>query len=464
VRFAASQERKIASMTANNVTTPRSRAEIEAVLGSRKIDHVVVIGANGAMGYGSGALFTSAVARVTFLARSKAKAEEGLKAAVNAVRSSTVRARVATGDYGEDFDAAVRKADLIFEALTEDFEIKRAMFERIDRIRRPDAVVATVTSGLSINALAAGRSDSFRKHFLGLHFFNPPNVIVGTELIAGKDTDPALVDFIDLYAQKQLGRKMIRTADTPGFAGNRVGFKVLNEAAQLAEVHGPVLVDKLLGPYTGRAMNPLATVDLVGWDIHRAIVDNIYKNAPDEVRSTLKLPSYMASMIEKGTLGTKSGGGFFRTEGDVLQALDPKSGTYRPVKSIVLPDLGYIGAVARLHRDGRYREAMQVFVEAPGEYAALARKLVAGYISYAFHRVGEVTTSIDGIDSIMGHGFNWAPPSVLVDTIGLPATLKMIDEAKLPVPKLLADAAKNNVSKPFYTNPHGNVGRFFVAG
>jgi 3-hydroxyacyl-CoA dehydrogenase len=451
-------------MTASTVTTSRSRAEIEAVLGSRRIDHVVIIGANGAMGYGSGALFTSAVPRVTFLARSKAKAEEGLKAAISAVRSSTVRARVTTGDYAEDFDAAVPKADLVFEALTEDFELKRAMFERIDRMRRPDALVATVTSGLSINALAAGRSESFRKHFMGLHFFNPPNVIVGTELIAGKDTDPAHVDFIELYAQKKLGRKMIRTADMPGFAGNRVGFKVLNEAAQLAEVHGPVLIDKLLGPYTGRAMTPLATIDMVGWDIHRAIVDNIYKNAPDEARSTLKLPSYMASLIEQGTLGTKSGGGFFRTGGGALLALDPNGGAYRPVKDIVLPDLAYIGAVARLHHDGRYREAMQVFMEAPGPYAALARKLVAGYISYAFHRAGEVTASIDGIDAIMGYGFNWAPPSVLVDTIGLRATLALIDEAKLPVPKLLLDASKSNLGRPFYTNPHGNVGRFFVAG
>jgi 3-hydroxyacyl-CoA dehydrogenase len=218
------KKRENRSMTASSITTPRSRAEIQAVLGNRRIDHVVVIGANGAMGYGSGALFTSAVPRVTFLARTKAKAEEGLKAAIGAVRSSTVRAHVTTGDYAEDFDAAVSKADLIFEALTEDFEIKRVMFERIDRIRRSDALVATVTSGLSINALAAGRSDSFRKHFMGLHFFNPPNVIVGTELIAGKDTDPALVDFIETFAQRKLGRRMIRTADSAGFAGNRVGF------------------------------------------------------------------------------------------------------------------------------------------------------------------------------------------------------------------------------------------------
>src|SRR6185295_16780223 len=111
--------------------------------------------------------------------------------------------------------------------------------------------------------------------------------------------------------------------------------------------------------------------------------------------------------------------------------LDPKTGSYRPASEIKLPDLSYIKQIAALHRDGRYGEAMQAFAAAPGEYAALARKVVAGYISYAFHRVGEVTETIAGIDDIMGFGFNWAPPSVLVDTIGVKATVEMIEKAKL---------------------------------
>lgn len=450
-------------MTASSVTS-RSRAQLNDILGSRKIEHVVVLGANGAMGYGSGALFTTAVPKVTFLARTKAKADEGLKAAINQVRSSTVANRVETGDYDKDFDAAVGKADLIFEAVTEDLDLKRRIFERVDKARRPDSVVATVTSGLSINALAEGRSESFRKHFLGLHFFNPPNVIVGTELIAGKETDPKLVDFIDVYSTKKLGRVMIRTADTPGFAGNRIGFKVLNEAAQLAEEHGPLLVERVVGPYTGRALTPLATIDLVGWDIHRAIVDNIYKNAPDEVHATLKLPGYMGTLMEKGVLGNKCGGGFFKMENKVRLVLDPRSGSYRPQTEVKLPELGYINDIARLIHDGRYKDAMAAFVAAPGEYAALARKVVAGYVSYAFHRVGEVTETIDGIDDIMGFGFNWAPPSVLVDTIGVRDTVSMIEKAKLPVPRILAEAAKSGMPKRFYTNPAGNIGRYFVAG
>ena len=151
----------------------RSRAELNDLMRSRSINHVVVLGANGAMGYASGALFTTAVPRVTFLARDKDKADRGLEIAVQTVRSSTVRQRVDTGSYETEFDAAVSSADLVFEALAEDFDVKRRMFERVDAVRRPDSIVASVTSGLSINALAEGRSESFRRHFLGSPLLQP---------------------------------------------------------------------------------------------------------------------------------------------------------------------------------------------------------------------------------------------------------------------------------------------------
>jgi 3-hydroxyacyl-CoA dehydrogenase len=439
-------------------------AEVRKLAASRKLERVVVLGANGTMGYGSAALFTQAVPEVTFLARTKAKAEEGLGAAIKQVRSPTVASRARVGDYEHDLERAVGEADLVFEALTEDFDVKKEMFDRVEACRREDAIVGTVTSGLSINALARGRGDSFRRHFLGIHFFNPPNVIVGTELIAGDDTDPEVADFVEAFCRSRLGREIVRTADTPAFAGNRIGFKVLNEAAQLAEQLGPVLVDRLIGPYTGRAMTPLATIDLVGWDIHRAIVDNVYENTDDEAHATLKLPEYMEKLMEKGVLGNKTGRGFFYKEGKVRHALDPVSGDYKPESEFPLPDLSYIDAVAELYREGRYREGMDVFLDAEGHEARVARKVVAGYVSYAFHRVGEVTESVDGIDRIMGAGFNWAPPSVLVDTMGPKAAVGMIEKAGLPVPAALEKAASRGKPRRFFDQPHMNVGRFFVAG
>ncbi len=444
-------------------SAPMSGAEIRKILASREIRHVVVLGANGTMGYGSAALFTQAVPRVTFLARTKEKAEEGLQGAIKQVRSPTVASRAAVGDYDSDLETALADADIVFEALTEDLEIKQEMFDRVEKFRRQDSIVATVTSGLSINQLGSGRSESFRRHFMGLHFFNPPNVIVGTELIAGADTDAALLDFVEAFSRARLGREIVRTADTPAFAGNRVGFKVLNEAAQLASELGPVLVDRLVGPYTGRALTPLATIDLVGWDIHRAIVDNVYANSSDEAHATLELPDYMAGLMADGVLGNKTGGGFFKKDGKTRLALNPANGDYSPESEIELPDLSYIDDISKMHSQGRYREGMATFLAAAGEEAAIARKIVAGYIAYAFQRAGEVTGTITGIDMIMGAGFNWAPPSVLVDTMGLGPAIGMIEEAGLDVPRILAERAAQSDPEAFFQNKTVNVGKYFVA-
>lgn len=439
-----------------------SPAPIRQLAASRPLEHVVVLGANGTMGYGAAALFSQAIPRVTFLARSREKAQEGLQAAIQQVRSETVANRADVGSY-EEIDAKLASADLVFEALTEDFALKKQMFDRVEKARRADSIVATVTSGLSINELAEGRSESFRRHFVGLHLFNPPNVIVGTELIAGRDSDPALVDFVEAFSRVRLGREIVRTHDTPAFAGNRVGFKLLNEVAQLAEQIGPVLADRLVGPYTGRALTPLATIDLVGWDIHRAIVDNVYEKTRDEAHATLKLPAYMAKAMQRGVLGNKSGGGFFKRDGKTQLALDPVSGDYRPVAEQKLPKLDFIDRVAALHAVGRYADGLQAFLAAEGPEAECARRVIAGYVSYAFHRVGEVTDTITGIDMIMATGFNWAPPSVLVDLIGARACVDWIERAGLPVPASLHAAAGSNEPKRLFQHPQLNVGKFFVA-
>lgn len=450
-------------MATTSATTPGASKAVEELIQSRPIRKVAVLGANGTMGFQSAALFTLAGIEVAFLARTKEKAEDGLKAAERGVRSSTVSEMATTGSYDEAMEKAVSEADLIFEALAENFEIKKSMFDKVEKWRRPDSIVATVTSGLSITQLAEGRDESFQKNFIGLHFFNPPNVIVGTELIAGEKTDPELVEFLDAFCTKRLNRIMVRTADSPGFAGNRIGFKVLNEAAQLAEQYNPVLIDKLVGPYTGRAMPPLATIDLVGWDVHKAIVDNVVENAKnDEAIDTVKIPAYMDKLIAQGTLGNKSGGGFFKKETEKL-ALDPKTGDYVPVGQIRLPDLKFIKDIAFLHHLGEYKKGMELFVRAEGDEAKLARKVIAGYISYSFCRVGEVTKTIEGIDLIMGAGFNWAPPGLLVDLIGIPQTIKMLEEAGVKVPEVLEQEAKAGRTEPFFTDPRMNKGKFFVA-
>ncbi len=434
------------------------------------IKDVVVLGANGTMGAGSGEVFAAGGCNVVFLARSAEKAREGLVTAQNLAKSQRLADRISVGTYGTDLEEAVAKADLIFEALAEDIELKKQFFARVDRCRRPNSIVATVSSGLSIAEMAHGRSESFRRNFLGIHLFNPPNVIVGTEVIPHGGTDPKLVPEIVRLLETRFGRIAIVTADTPAFAGNRVGFKFLNEAAILAEEHGVAFIDYLLGPHTGRAMPPLATIDLVGWDVHKAIIDNVSANTKDEAHAMFAMPAYMQHLLDRGHLGNKTPehGGFYRRIKEGKQTftlvLDPVTGAYKDRRDAVVRPIAFVEEMRRLNRIGRYQEAFRVFAEASGADADLARRVVLGYVSYGLNRVGEkeVVRSSRDIDRIMGFGFNWAPPTALVDTIGIGNTIRLLEAQRLPVPRVLQDAAKHPDQRMF-REPHVNVGRFFAA-
>lgn len=433
---------------------------------ARAIRKVVVLGANGAMGSGSGAVFAAAGIPTVFLARTRDKAAAGRTRVEQMVKSTAISALIEVGSYAEDLERECAGADLIFEAVAEELDIKREFFTRVDAIRKPDAIVATVSSGLSIAAMCAGASDGFRKHFLGIHFFNPPNVIVGCELIGHAGTDPGVLGFVRDLLDGPLGREVVETTDTPAFAGNRVGFKVLNEVAQLAEEHGVAFMDALIGPHTGRAMTPLGTVDFVGWDVHQAIVDNLLANTRDEAHDAFRLPGYMAKLIAAGHLGnkTKDKGGFFRTAGQgkddkATLVLDPKSGDYRPAAPVELP--GFVEQMRAAIRVGRYRQAMDVMCAAEGAAAELMRKVVLGYLSYGLERVGDVVVRARDVDRIMGFGFNWAPPSVLVDAIGARRTAALLEKARLPVPRVVIEAAEKSIH--LFDEPEVDRGRFFFA-
>ncbi len=432
----------------------------------REIRKVVVLGANGTMGAGSAEVFAAGGCEVMLLARDAAKAQAGLESAQGMAKSATIGSLMKVGSYDADLEKSVAEADLIFEALAEDLAIKKEFFGRVTKVRQPDSIVATVSSGLSITDMAAVGDASFAKHFLGIHLFNPPNVIVGTEVIPHAGTDPKLVEPIVDMLEKRFGRVVTVCRDLPAFAGNRVGFKVLNEVAQLAEEHGVAFMDYVVGPYTGRAMPPLSTVDLVGLDVHKAIVDNVYENTKDEAHDKFALPAYVNKLIAAGHLGNKTAakGGFYRRAKEdgknVRYVLDPKSGEY--TRETPVAPVPFIEETCKLHRVGRYREAMKIFVEAKGREADLARKVIFGYVSYALNRVGdgEVVREPRDVDRIMGFGFNWAPPTVLADVIGIKETIAQIEKCGLEVPAVLAKAP---AGQPLFREANVNIGRFFSA-
>ncbi|HEY5951934.1 MAG TPA: 3-hydroxyacyl-CoA dehydrogenase family protein [Kofleriaceae bacterium] len=433
----------------------------------RPIRKIVVLGANGAMGSGSGAVFACAGIPTVFLARSLEKAEAGRTRAEQLAKGKVPPKSITCGTYDAHLAESVAEADLVFEAVAEDIETKRKVFKLIDDARAPGSIIATVSSGLSIAQMCEGRSEDFRKNFLGVHLFNPPTLITGTEIIPHTETDRAVVEQMRHVLEATFGRVVIECKDTPAFAGNRIGFKLLNEIAQLAEEHGVAYMDMLVGTHTGRALAPLATIDLVGWDVHKAIVDNLYANTNDEAHAQFVLPAYMARGIERGHLGrkTRDKGGFFRVDGKGADAkhfvLDPATGDYRPLAELQPAVPAFIEQMKASLKSGGPAEAFDILCRAEGKDAALLRRVMLGYISYSLGRVGEVVAQARDVDRIMGFGFNWAPPSVLVDAIGAPRTIELLQREQLPVPAVVAQAASEG--KPLFDEPSVDSGRFFVA-
>ncbi|HBS04116.1 MAG TPA: 3-hydroxyacyl-CoA dehydrogenase, partial [Leptospiraceae bacterium] len=307
---------------------------------------VTILGANGTMGANSAAIVAAfGGAKVYMLARTLDKAKEGIQTAVASVRSGVFTDKLIPGTYDDDLEKAVSESDWVFELVAETYEVKEPLMKRIAAARKPGTLVSTVSSGLSIERLASHLDEDGQKHYYGTHFFNPPYKLVLCELIVHPKNDEAYTKELANYLENKLHRHVIIANDRPGFAGNRIGFQFMNEAAiyaeKMADKGGIHLVDQLLSGYTGRAMAPLATADLVGLDVHKAIVDNIYENTKDAAHETFKMPGYMQKLIDQGALGNKKGKGLYMREktadGKSLKKVyDIKTGNYEELPKLDL--------------------------------------------------------------------------------------------------------------------------------
>lgn len=425
-----------------------------------EIKKAAVLGANGTMGSLSGGVFTQAGIPCIFFARTVEKAQKGIENAVKQARSDVLREYIIPRPY-EDLEKELPDCDWILEAVAEEISLKREFFRKVDRLRRKGSVVSTISSSLSIASMAEEGSEDFKAHFCGVHFFNPPGKLLANEIIFHPMNSEAFKTFIYRFCEKTLRRVNIVTRDTPGFAGNRVGFQFLNEAAIQAEAHGVEKIDYLLGPHTGRALPPLATIDLVGLDVHREVVNNIYSHVRDERHDSFKLPRYVQAMVEKKMLGCKSSssGGFYRlTDKKEKLALAPASLEY--LKAANYKDRLIEEIKTHIH-DGLYRKAVDIMKRGTSEEITLVKRFLLGYISYSFARVGEVTepgAGIHGIDKVMSYGFSWLPPSGWVDLLGGPKeTRSLMEKCDLPVPEQLKSAAEG----PLCRIPE--AGKFLIA-
>ncbi|MBI5016495.1 MAG: 3-hydroxyacyl-CoA dehydrogenase [Deltaproteobacteria bacterium] len=357
------------------------------------------------------------------------------------------RARLVTPGNFEDDLVRLAGVDWVIEAVVERLDIKESLFQRVAPHLKPTALLTTNTSGLSVNAMAETLPEALRPRFFGTHFFNPPRYMHLLEVIPGAATDPAIVDAFTRFAEKRLGKGVVRAKDTPNFIANRIGvFSMLYTVGAMAK-HGLTVeqVDALTGQALARPKSAtFRTADLVGLDVLAHVARTQYDGAPDdERREVFELPAWLRAMIDKGLLGLKSGAGFYKSvkENDKKTTLgiDPSNLEYRPSGKADYPILADVKTV----EDPGERVARLV----AGKDAAsrFAWDVTAAVLLYAARRIPEVAGDVASIDRAMRWGFGWEiGPFEIWDALGVKASVdRMMAEGwDVPAPvRALAESA-----------------------
>lgn len=339
--------------------------------------------------------------------------------------------RIATGNFTDDLPR-IKDCDWVIEVVVERLDIKQQVLANVEKHRTPGTLITTNTSGIPIHAIAEGRSEDFRKHFCGTHFFNPPRYLPLLELIPGPDTDPAVLGFLEEYGQRVLGKVTVVCQDTPAFIANRVGVYGIMALFHLVEEMGLTVeeVDRLTGPVLGRPKSAtFRTADVVGLDTLVHVAKGVQANCPnDEQNAVFALPNYLQQMVEKNMLGSKTGQGFFfkdrsTPKGDILQ-LDLKTLAYVPQ---VKPKFATLDAA---RKEDDLKKRMTLLYAGTDKAGAFYRKSFHGLFAYVGHRIPEITDALYKIDDAMRAGFGWElGPFELWDAVGLKTALDAMDAA-----------------------------------
>lgn len=278
-----------------------------------EIKTVTVLGSNGTMGSNVSGIFASfGNAKVYMVSRDIQNSFMAKKKAALSVRSEVINKNLIPKDY-DDLSECINESDLIFESVSEDFSVKEKFFLKVLGDLQKEPIIATGSSGLSIEKLSAIFPDKIKSKFMGIHFYNPPYNLPACEVIPSQFTDDQVLNETKNYLSHVLLRKVVQVKDSPAFLGNRIGFFFINKAMIFAEKYkaqgGIDYIDAILGPFTGRSMPPLVTSNFVGLDVHKAIVNNVFFNSKDPALESFRFPAYADGLIASGRLGRKAGGG-----------------------------------------------------------------------------------------------------------------------------------------------------------
>ncbi len=452
----------------------------------RKINKVAVIG-SGVMGSRIAAHFANIGCKVILLdivpnELTEAEKEKGLtlndkvvrnrivnnnlqnvlKSKPSPVYEKSVINRITTGNLEDDLNL-LSDADWILEAVIERLDIKKSVFEKIEKFRKPGTLITTNTSGIPIHLMLEGRSEDFRKHFCGTHFFNPPRYLQLLEIIPTPETYPKVVDFLMHYGDLYLGKTTVLCKDTPAFIANRIGVFSMMAVINAMQKVGLNFkeVDTLTGPLTGKPKSAtFRTADVVGIDTFVKVADNIYKDCPDdEAREIFAVPDFIRKMVENNILGDKTKQGFYKKTKDengkrVILQINPETFEYEPTGK---PKFASVAAAKPLDN---LKDRLKMLDSAKDKAGEFLRLVNYNVFAYSSNRIPEISDELYKIDDGMRAGFGWElGPFEIWDALGVEKTVSKMKELNFSPAPWVEEMLQAGF-KSFYTIENGTK-KFF---
>ncbi|CEG28759.1 3-hydroxyacyl-CoA dehydrogenase NAD-binding protein [Bacillus sp. B-jedd] len=365
---------------------------------------------------------------------------------------------IEAGNLEDDLEK-LKDADWIIEVVTENLDIKKQVFQKVDQYRKPGSIVSSNTSGISVEAMAEGHSEDFQKHFLGTHFFNPPRYLKLLELIPTKNTVPEVLQFMKTFSEDVLGKGVVVAKDTPNFIANRIGtyglLVTLREMLKGGYSVGEV--DSITGPLIGRPKSAtFRTLDVVGLDTFVHVAKNVYDQAEGAEKDVFDVPPFMKTMLEKGWLGSKSGQGFYKKEGKDILELNPETLEYSPRKKLKTQ------ATELAKQEKGKANKMKALVFAKDDRAGtLLWNILSPVLLYSAELLGKIADDIPSIDRAMKWGFGWEQgPFETWDAIGVERAVNKMKEQGNKVPSWVTDMLAAGHSSFYSENTYYDNGEY----
>jgi len=367
--------------------------------------------------------------------------------------------RISTGNLEDDI-SKVKTADWIIEVVVERLDIKKQVFENLAKHRKEGTLITTNTSGIPIHLMSEGHSEDFQKHFCGTHFFNPPRYLKLFEIIPGPKTSPEVLEFLNEYGEKFLGKTSVVAKDTPAFIGNRIGIFGIQSLFHQVKEMGLTIeeVDKLTGPVIGRPKSAtFRTVDVVGLDTLVHVAKGIYDNVPDdEEHGIFQIPGFIDTMMENKWLGSKSGQGFYKKvknddgSSEIL-SLDLDSMEYRKSKK------ASFGTLEKTKSVDKVSDRFPILIKGEDKAGEFYRKNFGAMFAYVSKRIPEITDELYKIDDAMKAGFGWENgPFEIWDAIGVKKGIELIKDLGKEPAAWVTEMLESGVDS-FYDVRDGNT-------